>query len=378
MQYRVLRLLLFPILLPVSWIYRLVILCRNKCFDWGVFSSSRYNFPVISVGNITVGGTGKTPHTEHLLRVLSAHFQTATLSRGYKRKTKGWQLASADSKAEEVGDEPLQIKKKFPQTHVGVDANRRSGIIKLRELKPQPEVIVLDDAYQHRKVTPSISILLVDYNRPIDGDRMLPLGNLREPAYQKKRAGIILVTKCPRDLEPIEQRIFLKELNPYPYQKVYFTTYSYSDLVPVFPRRKKSLPKKYIRQLARDKKVAILLVTGIATPEPMMEYIKYQMGGDIYPLIFPDHHDYQHKDFKKIMEAFEAMEGDEKFVITTEKDAMRLHKFCNIAGPLLEAIYYLPIRVRFLEKAEEKFNQQVITYVRENRVHSFLHPKQGR
>jgi tetraacyldisaccharide 4'-kinase len=358
--------------------YGAIIFIRNKLFDWGVFRSTAYQFPVISIGNITVGGTGKTPHIEYLVRLLSESFQVGTLSRGYKRKTKGWRLAEVESSADEVGDEPLQIKRKFPQAIVAVDADRRRGIKRLREQNPYPEAILLDDAFQHRKVSPSLSILLVDYQRPIDSDHMLPWGDLREQAYEKRRAGIILVTKCPKKLEPIEQRIFIKEFNPYPYQKVFFTTYSYADLIPVFPRAKKSLPRKYLKNLSREKSVGILLVTGIANPQPMVEFVNNKMGGEVTHLAFPDHHQFTKRDFLRIQKSYDAMDTEEKFVITTEKDAMRLHKFCNIAGPLSKAMYYLPIRVKFLDKSDEKFNKQLIDYVRENKVHSFLHPKQSR
>jgi len=358
--------------------YGAIIFIRNKLFDWHVFRSVAYQFPVISIGNITVGGTGKTPHVEYLVQLLSEHFHVATLSRGYKRKTKGWRLAEVDSSADEVGDEPLQIKRKYPQAIVAVDANRQRGISHLRELQPSPEVIILDDAFQHRKVSPSLSLLLVDYQRPIDTDHMLPWGQLREQAYEKRRAGVIIVTKCPKKLEPIEQRIFIKELNPYPYQKVFFTTYSYADLVPVCPRVKKSLPRKYIKNLAREKSVGIVLVTGIANPQPMVEFIDNKMGGKITHLAFPDHHHFSKRDFLRIRKSYDTLDTEAKFVITTEKDAMRLYKFCNIAGSFSEAMYYLPIRVKFLDKSDEKFNKQLIDYVRENKVHSFLHPRQSR
>jgi len=356
----------------------MVIFIRNKLFDWGVFSSAHYDFPVISIGNITVGGTGKTPHIEYLVQLISSDFKVATLSRGYKRKTKGWRKVEVNNTASEVGDEPLQIKRKFPEALVAVDAKRTRGIDNLRQQQPAPDVILLDDAYQHRKVSASLSILLIDYQRPIDKDHVMPWGDLREQAYEKRRAGIIIVTKCPKKLEPIEKRIFIKELNPYPYQKVFFTTYSYADLVPVFQDNKETLPRKQVKQLTKEKQVGVLLVTGIANPAPMKAFIRKKMGAEVTHLAFSDHHAFSKKDFSRIRKAYESMDSEVKFVITTEKDAMRFHKFCNIAGPLSEVMYYLPIRVKFLDKSDEKFNKQLIDYVRENKVHSFLHPKQSK
>ncbi|MGM0504272.1 MAG: tetraacyldisaccharide 4'-kinase, partial [Bacteroidota bacterium] len=207
--------ILSPILLPLSLLYGLIIYLRNRFYDYGFFKSTSFTIPIISIGNITVGGTGKTPHVEYLADLLKSEFSVATLSRGYKRKTKGFILAGDQSTAKEIGDEPRQIKQKFPNIEVAVDSKRVRGIQKLIDSNKDLDVVLLDDAFQHRKVQTNLSILLVDYNRPIDKDFMLPLGNLREQAFEKKRASIIIITKAPKDIKPIERRVLFNELHPY-------------------------------------------------------------------------------------------------------------------------------------------------------------------
>lgn len=224
---------------PLAWLYGIGVNIRHKLFDSNILKSKKYPIPVISVGNITVGGTGKTPHVEMLVRILSPRYKVAVVSRGYKRKSHGLQKVSVTSSVKQVGDEPLQIKQKFPETTVYVDANRQHAIETLLNLPEdeKPDVVLLDDAYQHRYVTPSLSILLVDSKRPIYEDELLPAGNLREPERYKSRASIVIVTKCHPEMRPIDFRVIKKGLQLYPFQSLYFTTYDYEAIQPVFPEQ---------------------------------------------------------------------------------------------------------------------------------------------
>ena len=253
-------------LLPFSWLYGLGVKLRNQLFDMGVLKSKSYDIPVISVGNITVGGTGKTPHTEYLVRLLSKKYKVAVLSRGYKRKSKGFLLATPDTPVEQIGDEPFQMKRKFPDIYVAVDKDRCHGIERLcdKSVAPDLDVIILDDAYQHRYVKPGVNILLVDYHRMIVEDRLLPAGRLREPKEGKNRANIVIVTKCPHDIKPMGIRVISKALNLYPYQKLYFSTFRYREMIPLFD---KQASRRTLDQLAENEQV--LLLTGIAMPEQM-------------------------------------------------------------------------------------------------------------
>ncbi|MFC2152823.1 tetraacyldisaccharide 4'-kinase, partial [Bacteroidota bacterium] len=318
------RKILSPVLFPLSLLYGLVVNIRNRLYDYRIFKSNQLNIPLITVGNITVGGTGKTPHIEYLVDLLKSDFKVATLSRGYKRKTKGFMLATKESTDREIGDEPKQIKQKFPEIEVAVDANRTNGINNLTKLNKELDVILLDDAYQHRKVTANLSILLIDYSRPIDKDFILPFGDLREQAFEKKRANIIIITKSPKDLKPIDRRIIFNELKPYPFQHVFFTTFDYDDLQYVF----KSVDNNSIEIQENPE---VLLVTGIANPKLLREYIAENISKKIQVLEYSDHFDFKEPDFKKIEQRFKSIDSSNKIIITTEKDAMRLQKFSNIA-----------------------------------------------
>lgn len=365
------RKILSPILFPLSLLYGLIIYVRNRLYDYQILKSNHFNIPLISVGNITVGGTGKTPHIEYLVDLLKSEFKVATLSRGYKRKTKGFILATTESTDREIGDEPKQIKQKFPEIDVAVDANRTNGINQLTAHNKDLDVILLDDAFQHRKVSANLSILLIDHSRPIDKDFILPYGNLREFASEKKRANIIIVTKSPKDLKPIDRRIIFNELNPYPFQHVFFTTFDYGKFQTMFNNSKDIDSKSF-------EDFEILLVTGIANPRPLKEYIAENISKKIQVLEYSDHYDYKESDFKHIEQSFNSINSNEKIVITTEKDAMRLQKFSNIANNLKDAFFYIPIQVKFLNNRTDDFNQQIIEYVRKNKKHSFLYPGQNK
>ena len=249
-------------LLPLSWLYGIGVRFRNMMFDIGILKSRRYDIPIISVGNITVGGSGKTPHVEYLISLLEKRAKVAVLSRGYKRKSRGYVLAKEDTAMRDIGDEPYQMKKKFGNIHIAVDKDRRHGIERLtsdRETK-DTEVILLDDAYQHRYVKAGISILLVDYHRLIIYDRLLPAGRLREPQSGKSRADIVIVTKCPKDLKPMEYRVLQRAMGLYPYQKLFFTSIEYCGLKALFGNREMALS-----EIRKD--TNILLLTGIASPD---------------------------------------------------------------------------------------------------------------
>ncbi len=365
---RQLRNILSPVLLPLSLIYGFIVFIRNRLFDYKIFKSTHFNFPVISVGNITVGGTGKTPHIEYLVELLKSEFNVATLSRGYKRKTKGFILSTKESSASDIGDEPCQIKQKFPDINVAVDADRTNGIKKLKELVSDLDVILLDDAYQHRKVSSGLNILLIDYSRPIDKDFILPFGNLREQASEKRRANIILITKSPKDLKPIDRRIIFNKLESFPFQHVFFTTFDYGEILPVFGSIKNN------NENSNFIDYSILLLTGIANPKPLKDHITENISKKIEELEYSDHYDFKESDFKKIKQKFGNIDADKKIIITTEKDAMRLQKFSNIANDLKDSFFYIPIQVQFLNNRTDNFNQQILDYVRKNKNHSFLYP----
>ena len=363
------RNILSPILFPLSLLYGFIIYIRNRLYDYKIIKSNNFNIPLISVGNITVGGTGKTPHIEYLVGFLKSEFNVATLSRGYKRKTKGFILSTSESTDIEIGDEPKQIKQKFPKIDVAVDADRTNGINQLIALNKDIDVILLDDAYQHRKVDANLSILLIDYSRPIDKDYILPFGDLREHRFEKKRANIIIITKSPKDLKPIDRRIFFNELKAYPFQTVYFTSFDYGVLKPVYCD---SVNKVEVEDLNNNN---VLLITGIANPKPFREHILENISKNIQELEYSDHYDFKESDFKKIIYKFDSIESDKKIIITTEKDAMRLQKFSNIANNLKGSFFYIPIQVTFLNDRTDNFNQQITEYVRKNKKHSFLYPR---
>lgn len=354
------------VLWMLSCIYALVARIRNWLFDHNVvLHGKKYDFPIISVGNITVGGTGKTPHTEYILSVLDPDVKLATLSRGYKRKSSGFVLADATSTGATLGDEPYQIKRKFPHIAVAVDGNRRRGIEKLlsnKEIAPL-SAIVLDDAFQHRYVTPGLNILLTDCNRLFTDDHMLPYGRLRESIYSKKRANIIIVSKCPQDIKPMDFRIISKKINVFPYQSIYFTTYEYAEIYPLFPNENPE--QAVITKDSIEKKHAhVLIVTGIVSPQEIYDHIG-QYSQNISSLKFGDHHNFSTKDYRQIENTFNTNTGS-KVIIVTEKDAARMVDDKQLPESLKPYIYVLPIKVKFLSGQEEKFNQQLITYVREN------------
>lgn len=352
-------------LLPLSWLYGIGVWFRNKMFDWGILKSKKYPIPILCVGNITVGGTGKTPHIEYLVQLLSVKYRVAVLSRGYKRKSKGWKRVEISSLAEEVGDEPLQIKQKFPETLVVVDKNRCRAIEAMLDMdeKTRPQVILLDDGFQHRSVTPSLSMVLMDYNRPIYRDTLLPAGNLREPAKNVQRASIILVTKCSAQMQPIDFRIVSNDLDLFPYQSLLFTTFEYDDIEPVFPGAG-------LTPIALDdlRKKHVLLVAGIASPQPLVEKLEKKTY-NLHTLFFEDHHAFNEKDIDEIRKRLDEIESDDKIIVTTEKDAVRLRDFKWADDNLKQRLYCIPIRVNFVHKSEKaSFNKKIYNHVRNHQA----------
>ena len=337
-------------------------------FDCGMLHSESFDIPVISVGNLTVGGTGKTPHSEYLMKLLQGKFQIGLLSRGYKRKTRGFLLANADTTMPEIGDEPYQMKQKFPGIHIAVDKNRRRGIHKLADdenIKPTTDVIILDDAYQHRYVTPGINILLMDYHRLICFDALLPAGRLREHQFNKRRADIVIVTKCPKSITPMEKRGISRSLELYPWQKLFFSTFKYGKLYNLFDP---SQPQFELEQL-KETRPSVLLLTGIGSPE-QMEYDLSQYT-TFKSLNFSDHHTFKKKDIRQIENAFSDLSGENRLIITTEKDATRLMQCDGISDEVRKSLYVLPVEVAIMND-EEYFNETIIGYVRKNSRNSTL------
>lgn len=361
-------------LIPLSWIYGAVVRFRNQLFDMELLHQKAYDIPIISVGNITVGGAGKTPHVEYLIRLLKGKLKVAVLSRGYKRRTRGFVLADTDTAMREIGDEPFQMKSKFPDIYVAVDGNRCRGVEKLTgsEATKDVDVILLDDAYQHRYIKPGINILLVDYHRLILYDKLLPAGRLREPIKGKNRADIVIITKCPEDLKPMEYRVLTKAMNLYPYQELFFTTLEYGPLQPIF--------KDCCQPLAADepanspfqqvKNENILLLTGIASPEQLVKDFS-EHGIRCTTLSFPDHHLFKQKDIERINSTFASMPLPKR-IITTEKDESRIVSVEGFSQEVKQSLYSLPIHIKFMLEEEENFNNKIISYVRKNSRNSIL------
>ena len=352
-------------LTPLSWLYGLGVGFRNLMFKLGILKSRAFDIPVISVGNITVGGSGKTPHVEYLVSLLKDKLKVAVLSRGYKRKSKDYVLADNDSTMSQIGDEPYQIKQKFPDIYVAVDKKRTRGIDRLTSdgLTKDVDVILLDDAYQHRYVKPGVSILLIDYHRLIIYDKLLPAGCLREPQKGKSRADIVIITKCPKDLRPMEYRVLIKALDLFPYQSLYFTTLAYDNLKQVYGTSSialNSLPKS----------CNVLLLTGIASPKQMQHDLEVY-NYNLHLLAFPDHHNFSKKDVREINSKFAALPSP-KIIITTEKDASRIKFVEGLEDEVKESMYALPIRIQFMLGQEEEFNNKIINYVRKNSRNSIL------
>jgi len=346
------RLLLFPF----SLVYGLVVIMRNWLYDAGLFASREFDIPVIAVGNLEVGGAGKSPMTEYLIRLLKNDHKLATLSRGYGRDTQGFLIAGNDTNAAQIGDEPAQFKHKFPEITVAVCEKRVLGI---EQLKPGHELIILDDAYQHRAVKPGLSILLFDYNSVKQPQFLLPAGNLREPFSGRWRADIIVISKCAEDISEAAQKKIADKINPLPYQQLYFSSISYLPLQDM---------EGLNTNTVIDTDTTVFLLTGIANPAPLVNHIKTQTSKLIHHN-YPDHHSFSLKNISKLAQDFGACKSQKKLIITTEKDAQRLglHELKEILKKL--PVYIQPIGVKFLNH-QHTFDQTVLNYVREYLPHS--------
>lgn len=332
------------ILTPLSWIYGGITATRNWMFNAGILKQEKFDVPVVCIGNLTVGGTGKTPHTEYIVEMLSSEYKTAVLSRGYKRKTKGFLIANSHSTPESIGDEPLQIYNKYgAKAKVAVCESRKKGIKELLNQFPELELIVLDDAFQHRYVQPKVAILLMDYNRPVYDDHLLPLGRLRESLHQINRADMVIVTKCPADTTPLDFRLVQKKLDLMSFQKLYFSRYIQGGLLPVFPD-----DEPYSVSLGSlTKNDTVLLLTGIANPRGFVRYFKsYPFKVKVHH--FPDHHSFSRDDLINLEKLFNSMPGERKIILTTEKDSVRLAYNPYFPNRLKPVTFFMPIAVRMV------------------------------
>lgn len=346
---RLIRLLLFPF----SLCYGLVVILRNLAYDCGLFKSNALNIPVISVGNLAVGGAGKSPITAYLAKLFMDKYALAILSRGYGRKTRGFLLVSRDSLSLEVGDEPLQFKHQFPGCTIAVCEDRVAGI---NQLVKNHELILLDDAYQHRAVKPGLSILLFDFNKLFRPQWLLPTGDLREPLWGRKRANIILITKTPFSLSQQVRQRCIARIKPYQHQQVFFSYLEYGDL-----RRVED--HSFVRSLdSIYSATQILLVTGIAGAEPLVQKLR-QYSTQIQHHCYPDHHVYNRKNMLEIISAYQHFLATDKLVITTEKDAQRL-KDPSLTEFLSQVpIYYLPIQAVIHDQDKKKWDGLINAFV---------------
>lgn len=348
------RLLLYPF----SLIYGLVVLIRNLLYDWNVYKSTSFDIPVICIGNLSTGGTGKTPHTEYLIRLLSDKYNVATLSRGYGRKTRGFLTGSNFSTSEELGDEPLQFASKFSNIRIAVDEDRVHGINELTYRFPDLNLVLLDDGFQHRAVKPGLSILLTDFYHLYTEDHLLPSGSLREHRSAAKRADIIIVTKTRKVHSPITRQRLNESLKPAPHQRLYLSYIKYGQITSVHRTE---------CSVKRGKEYnTIFMFAGIENPYPLEDHLKSQCI-ELVSMTFPDHHRYTTKDIARIKRSWDDIYTRNKLMVTTEKDFMRLKdpRIWNLVVNL--PLHYLPIEIDFHHGDKEAFDNQILNYVEKNR-----------
>ena len=341
------------LLAPLSWLYSLYVHFRNWLYDENILKSRTVSVPTICVGNLTVGGAGKTPHTEYIAGILSRQFKVAILSRGYKRKTSGFVLADEHSTVQQLGDEAMQMHLHFPDIPVAVAENRVRGINELLRLFPDLQCVILDDGYQHRRLRCGFYVLLTPFDRLYVNDHLVPWGRLREPADAALRANAVVVTKCSDEMQPIEKRVITSALALPPFMQLYFSSFSYGKPYPVF---------EGAQTMADDFKIRPIVITGIAHPE-YLAHAMTNMHWDFKLLSFPDHHRYNKIDVKNIMHAYKRHHAN--CIITTEKDAVRLRNCKSLTNDMKRVLYALPISVD-MQSQTDSFAEQVITYVTEN------------
>ena len=343
------------LLLPFALLYWLIIAVRNWMYSNKIIRSTSFAFPLICVGNLSAGGTGKSPMVEYLVRLLKNQYKVATLSRGYKRRTKGYTLANETSDALDIGDEPMQFHDKFPDIPVAVGEERLYAVPLLLHDRPETEVIILDDAFQHRAIKAGLNILLTDYNNLFTRDFYLPTGDLRDQKSEYKRAEIIVVSKCNPELSETEKQKLIKEINPGPGQSVFFTAIEYGQPFHLFTKVGYSFSEN----------TEVLLVSGIANPRPLKLMLE-KHSKIYYQLQYSDHRIFTIDDLKEIRKKFAAIDSVDKIILTTEKDAVRLVKFKSEITDW--PLYVIPIRHHFLYREEDRFSQLVIEYIREART----------
>lgn len=353
------RILLFPF----SLLYGAIIIIRNKCYDWGILKTYTFNKPIIAVGNIHVGGTGKSPIIEYLVRLLQEEKKVAVLSRGYGRKTRGFILADSNSKSEDIGDEPLQYFTKYKNIAIAVCESRVKGIT---EIIDKNDVILLDDAFQHRSVSPGINILLIDYHSVYKSDFMLPTGNLREPMWGKERANLVVVTKTPKIFSPMERRRIEAYLQLSPDQQLFCSYIKYEEMLPINSNFEVK-PLSYL-----GKKTEVLLLTGIANPQSLIDYLEPKCKR-VSLIRYSDHYNYTVNDLDRVQKIYNSITSENKILITTEKDVMRLKSPKLQEALELLPIYYLPIEVVFHEKDKTIFDNIILNYVRTNKKHNSVY-----
>ena len=348
------------LLLPFSFVYGLGVMARNLAFDLGIMKSREFELPVISVGNLSVGGSGKSPMTEYLIRLLKPKYKVATLSRGYGRKSKGFRFVELTSSSSDSGDEPLQFKRKFNDITIAVCEDRVEGI---KRLEKDHQLIILDDAFQHRSVRPGLSLLLFDYNEIFKFKILLPAGNLREPVWEMDRADFIIVTKTPPVLDLSDRKHILENLNLRSQQHIFFSYLKYGNLIPLNSEME-------VRALLSIKVTAqVILLTGIANPAPLL----YELGGYTQHIThhsYPDHHNFSQKNISKLVSSFNRLSGEDKLIITTEKDAQRLGS--KEIKELLDSlpVYYLPVEAEIHEPEKAQFNELIEKYAAEFTTHN--------
>ncbi|MBR4391177.1 MAG: tetraacyldisaccharide 4'-kinase [Bacteroidales bacterium] len=345
------------LLLPISFLHHIILSIRHKLYDWHLLKSKRFDHPVICVGNLSLGGTGKTPHTEHLIRLLSDSYRVAVLSRGYGRKTKGYRLASASDTSETLGDEPMLYHRKYPEILVAVDEDRVEGVETLLEDTCPPEVILLDDAFQHRKINAGLNLLLTEYGHLYSKDFLVPAGKLRDVKSAARRADIIVVSKSPKDLDEKQRAVVVAQLKPLPHQKVFFSSIEHEPLKPLNEEASK---------VAIEGIVGGLLFCGIANPKPLINELSDRYK-KLETIAFSDHHAFNENDIDALLKKFKQLPFEEKIMVTTEKDYARiinspyLCKFDSV--PLFAA----PIHVNIHQ--QEEFNKEILDYVRKDHQH---------
>jgi tetraacyldisaccharide 4'-kinase len=341
---------------------------RNNLYDRGIFKSSAFDFPIINVGNLAVGGSGKTPHVEYLIQLLKDEFKVATLSRGYGRNTRGYREVQLNDRASESGDEPLQIKQHFPDIRVFVNESRVEGVTKLLFDVPETDVILLDDAFQHRAIKPGLNILLTDYARIFTDDKMMPAGRLREHPRGAARADMVVITKCPLDLEESEKEQIRQKVAAYTPAPVFFSGVKYHDyLVPVFDNVGNNSPEHN----------NIVLISGIARSQGLEDYVKLKFQPQEFEHFnFRDHYHFRPSDLKRIAEKFNTFVPP-KIMICTDKDAVRLKEVAQGSDFAKLPLYRLPIEVQFLGNDSKEFDKKIKDYVRQNKANFEIHQEQN-